>query len=320
MSALEVSFTPATYIFDFVQLISRPEMLEKIFIILDISYSKEKNVIGTITELPPNAILFGQVEHAATITQRDMLAAQLTLSNANAKTLRDCGFWCWVDEYLPCPCGNGPCKLRSATISKKRFYCCPLSKSKEERGCGFLKWFKEVNGELSTSTPSTTVTPTFATSTTIEDLEIKYKIELAVTQAKIEMLQSITEDLAKIKLKNPVREPTPGSTSHSRTPAPQSNRRRSATAVQSLEPAELVQSLISAFTAQGASHTSGSNDDTSDAVVHVLQEMVSSYEIDNTLFFKSLKFLGGSNEHTYRLMFIRLRLEQRVSFLEALMS
>ncbi|KAF6175946.1 hypothetical protein GIB67_003434, partial [Kingdonia uniflora] len=119
---------------------------------------------------------------------------------------------------------------------------------------------------------------------------------------------------------SPVREPTHGSTSHSRTPAPQSNRRRSAAVVQPLEPTELVQSLISAFTAQGASHTSGSNDDTSDAVVHVLQEMVSSYEIDNALFFKSLKFLGGSNEHTYRLMFIKLRPEQRVSFLEALMS
>ncbi|KAF6150771.1 hypothetical protein GIB67_020854, partial [Kingdonia uniflora] len=98
---------------------------------------------------------------------------------------------------------------------------------------------------------------------------------------------------------SPVREPTPGSTSRSRTPAPQSNQRRLAAAVQPLEPTELVQSQISAFTAQGASHTSGSNDDTSDAVVQVLQEMVSSYEIDNALFFKSLKFLGGSNEHTY---------------------
>ncbi|KAF6152028.1 hypothetical protein GIB67_010602 [Kingdonia uniflora] len=117
-----------------------------------------------------------------------------------------------------------------------------------------------------------------------------------------------------------VREPTPGSTSRSRTSTPQSSRRRSAAAVQPLEPTELVQSLISAFTAQGASHTSGSNDDTSDAVVQVLQEMVSSFEIDNKLFFKSLKFLGGSNEHTYRLMFLRLHPEQRVGFLEALMS
>ncbi|KAF6160196.1 hypothetical protein GIB67_016632 [Kingdonia uniflora] len=117
------------------------------------------------------------------------------------KTPRDCGFWCWMDEYLQCPCGYGPCKLRSATVSKKRFYCCPLSKSKHERGYGFFKWFEEVNGESSTSTPSTTATPTFATSTTIKDLEIKYKIELAVAQAKIEMLQSITKDLAKINIK-----------------------------------------------------------------------------------------------------------------------
>ncbi|KAF6166875.1 hypothetical protein GIB67_020309, partial [Kingdonia uniflora] len=80
-----------------------------------------------------------------------------------------------------------------------------------------------------------------------------------------------------------VREPTPGSTSRSRTPAPQSNRRRSAAAVQPLEPTELVQSLISAFTAQGASHTSGSNDDTSDAVVQILQEMVLSVQLINDL-------------------------------------
>ncbi|KAF6166272.1 hypothetical protein GIB67_008700 [Kingdonia uniflora] len=82
---------------------------------------------------------------------------------------------------------------------------------------------------------------------------------------------------------SPVRESTHGSTSRSRTPAPQSNWRKSAAVVQPLEPTELVQSLISVFTAQEASHTSGSNDDTSDAVVQVLQEMVSPYEIDNAL-------------------------------------
>ncbi|KAF6145794.1 hypothetical protein GIB67_016243 [Kingdonia uniflora] len=49
---------------------------------------------------------------------------------------------------------------------------------------------------------------------------------------------------------SPVREPTHGSTSRSRTPASQSNRRRSAAAVQPLEPTEVVKSLISAFIAQ----------------------------------------------------------------------
>ncbi|KAF6169138.1 hypothetical protein GIB67_038635 [Kingdonia uniflora] len=86
---------------------------------------------------------------------------------------------------------------------------------------------------------------------------------------------------------SPLREPTPGSTSRSRTPAPQSNRRRSVAAVQPLEPGELVQSLISAFTAQGESSTSStSNDDPSTKVANLLKDMVSSYEIDNTLFFK----------------------------------
>ncbi|KAF6165183.1 hypothetical protein GIB67_000767, partial [Kingdonia uniflora] len=52
-------------------------------------------------------------------------------------------------------------------------------------------------------------------------------------------------------------------------------------------------------------------DDHSSEVLRVLKDMVSSYEIDNTLFFKSLKFLGGSNEHIYRMMFLGLDPEQR---------
>ncbi|KAF6165286.1 hypothetical protein GIB67_042702 [Kingdonia uniflora] len=73
---------------------------------------------------------------------------------------------------------------------------------------------------------------------------------------------------------SPIREPTLGSTSHSRTPVPQSNWRRSAVAAQPLEPTELVQSLISAFTAQGASSTSyASNDDPSTEITNVLKDM-----------------------------------------------
>ncbi|KAF6163393.1 hypothetical protein GIB67_029242 [Kingdonia uniflora] len=122
----------------------------------------------------------------------------------------------------------------------------------------------------------------------------------------------------------PGREPTPGSTS--RTPMSQgggqtqSKRKKPATAVQPVESSELVQSLISALTAQGSSSTSQSSDDHSFEVLRVLKDMVSSYEIDNALFFKSLKFLGGSNEHIYRMMFLGLDLEQRVSFLEALLG
>ncbi|KAF6163690.1 hypothetical protein GIB67_036150 [Kingdonia uniflora] len=108
---------------------------------------------------------------------------------------------------------------------------------------------------------------------------------------------------------SPVREPTPGTTSRTQVGVrTQSKGKRSAAAVQPVEPTELVQSLISALTAQGSSSTSASNDDTSSEVLRVLKDMVSSYEIDNTLFFKSLKFFGGSNEHTYRLMFLGLDL------------
>ncbi|KAF6169363.1 hypothetical protein GIB67_016533, partial [Kingdonia uniflora] len=80
------------------------------------------------------------------------------------------------------------------------------------------------------------------------------------------------------------------------------------------------QSLLSAFTAQGASSTSTSNDDTTSKVLKILKDMVSSYEIDNALFFKSLKFLRGKDEHNYRLMFLGLEPEQRVGFLESLLS
>ncbi|KAF6162741.1 hypothetical protein GIB67_029010, partial [Kingdonia uniflora] len=59
---------------------------------------------------------------------------------------------------------------------------------------------------------------------------------------------------------------------------------------QPVEPTELVQYLISTLIGQGSSSTS-SNDNTSSKVMRVLKDMVSSYEIDNALFFKSLKFL-----------------------------
>ncbi|KAF6156442.1 hypothetical protein GIB67_001485 [Kingdonia uniflora] len=140
-----------------------------------------------VAELPPNALLFGQVEHTTAITQRDMLAVQLTLSNANATIVERFSLL----RYLGIV-GSGVGRMS---------ICLALVEMVHERGYGFLKWFEELNGESSTSTPSTTATPTFATSATIEDLEIKYKIELVVAQAKMEMLQSITEDLAKIKLK-----------------------------------------------------------------------------------------------------------------------
>ncbi|KAF6153993.1 hypothetical protein GIB67_037697 [Kingdonia uniflora] len=98
---------------------------------------------------------------------------------------------------------------------------------------------------------------------------------------------------------SPVREPTPSTTSRTQVGIrTQSKGKRSAAAVQPVEPSELVQSLISA--AQGSSSTSASNDNTSSEVLRVLKDMVNSYEIDKALFFKSLKFLGGSNEHTYR--------------------
>ncbi|KAF6154740.1 hypothetical protein GIB67_032352 [Kingdonia uniflora] len=123
---------------------------------------------------------------------------------------------------------------------------------------------------------------------------------------------------------SPGREPTLGSTS--RTPMSQvggqtqSKRKRPATTVQPVESSELVQSLISALTTQGSSSTSQSSDDHSSEVLRVLKDMVSSYEIDNALFFKSLKFLGGSNEHIYRMMFLGLDPEQRVGFLKALLG
>ncbi|KAF6154682.1 hypothetical protein GIB67_000566 [Kingdonia uniflora] len=97
---------------------------------------------------------------------------------------------------------------------------------------------------------------------------------------------------------SPVKGPTPCTTSRTQVDVrTQSKGKRSIAAVQPVEPTELVQSLIFTLTAQGSSSTSASNDDTSSEVQRVLKDMVSSYEIDNTLFFKSLKFLGGSNEH-----------------------
>ncbi|KAF6144387.1 hypothetical protein GIB67_024614 [Kingdonia uniflora] len=83
---------------------------------------------------------------------------------------------------------------------------------------------------------------------------------------------------------SPVREPTPSSTSRTlvsqvgvRT---QSKWKISATTVQPLEPMELVQSLIFAFTAQGESSTSASNDDTTSEVLKVLKDMKQSQKFE----------------------------------------
>ncbi|KAF6155052.1 hypothetical protein GIB67_035799 [Kingdonia uniflora] len=83
---------------------------------------------------------------------------------------------------------------------------------------------------------------------------------------------------------------------------------------------ELAQSLISAFIAQGASSTSASNDYSTSEVLKVLKDMVNSYEIDDALFFKGLKLLGGKYEHNYRVIFLGLEPERRLGFLEALLS
>ncbi|KAF6139104.1 hypothetical protein GIB67_010830 [Kingdonia uniflora] len=120
---------------------------------------------------------------------------------------------------------------------------------------------------------------------------------------------------------SPIWEPTPGTTSRTQVGVrTQSKRKRSTVAVQPIEPSKLVQSLIFVLTTQGSSSSSASNDGTSSEVLRVLKDMVSSYEIDNALFFKSLKFLEGSNEHTYKLMILGIDPEQCVGFFEALLS
>ncbi|KAF6148313.1 hypothetical protein GIB67_025532 [Kingdonia uniflora] len=150
-------------------------------------------------ELPPNAILFGADEREASIVLRDMIAAELALAhNAQNNTHRDCGFWCWLDEYMICPCGVGPCKLITASISKRRFYYCPQSKSKHEKGCGFFNWFDDVKDDDVSS--STCATP--STSTTFEELENKLKMDLLVSKTKTEMLESFLTEIGKLNLKD----------------------------------------------------------------------------------------------------------------------
>ncbi|KAF6148948.1 hypothetical protein GIB67_028785 [Kingdonia uniflora] len=114
---------------------------------------------------------------------------------------------------------------------------------------------------------------------------------------------------------SPVSQLTPGSTP--RTPVSQvgsakSKGKRSVAAVQLLEPIELVQSLISAFTAQEASSTF--------EVLKVLKDIVNSYEIDDALFSKGLKLLGGKDEHNYKVIFLGIEPERRFSFLKAILS
>ncbi|KAF6159540.1 hypothetical protein GIB67_032311 [Kingdonia uniflora] len=54
--------------------------------------------------------------------------------------------------------------------------------------------------------------------------------------------------------------------------------------------------------------------------VHKVENMVNSYEIDDALFFKSLKLLGGKDEHNYMVIFLGLEPEYLLGFLEAFLS
>ncbi|KAF6174371.1 hypothetical protein GIB67_027842 [Kingdonia uniflora] len=83
---------------------------------------------------------------------------------------------------------------------------------------------------------------------------------------------------------------------------------------------ELVQSLIFASTVQGASSTSASNDNTTSEILKVLQNMANSYELDEALFFKGLKLLGGKDEHNYKVIFLGLERVHHLGFLQALLS
>ncbi|KAF6146637.1 hypothetical protein GIB67_008923, partial [Kingdonia uniflora] len=44
--------------------------------------------------------------------------------------------------------------------------------------------------------------------------------------------------------------------------------------------------------------------------------MVNSYEIDDALFFKGLKLLGGKDEHNYRVIFLGIEPEHRLGKLQ----
>ncbi|KAF6160449.1 hypothetical protein GIB67_019218 [Kingdonia uniflora] len=87
-----------------------------------------------------------------------------------------------------------------------------------------------------------------------------------------------------------------------------------------LQHRDLLEKLFDDLSVRGASSTPASNDDTTSKVLMVLKDTVSSYEIDNTLFFKGLKLLRGKDEHNYMVMFLGIEPEQCVGFLEALLS
>ncbi|KAF6158663.1 hypothetical protein GIB67_040177 [Kingdonia uniflora] len=113
----------------------------------------------------PNRAANSRFQHSAATTSKifhEVLDAMMIFQKDMINMPRDYGFWCWLDEYMICPCGVGPCKLITASISKRRFYCCPQSKSKHEKGCGFFNWFDDVKDDDASSstyaTPSTSTT------------------------------------------------------------------------------------------------------------------------------------------------------------------
>ncbi|GJZ89288.1 leucine-rich repeat domain, L domain-like protein [Tanacetum coccineum] len=61
-----------------------------------------------------------------------------------------CNYFVWVDELIPCRCGQGLCHAISDIDRKGVFHQCPMD---GDRNCSFTKYVKKIPNNRSSSSP-----------------------------------------------------------------------------------------------------------------------------------------------------------------------
>ncbi|KAF6170469.1 hypothetical protein GIB67_027070 [Kingdonia uniflora] len=87
-----------------------------------------------------------------------------------------------------------------------------------------------------------------------------------------------------------------------RTPASRNGSAKGKRFASNVEPSSLINELIYAINSNGPGSSSNNNNNTMSEVMHILDNMLETNEIEESFYYLVLKMLGGANQSNYRIM------------------
>ncbi|KAF6158664.1 hypothetical protein GIB67_040178, partial [Kingdonia uniflora] len=116
---------------------------------------------------------------------------------------------------------------------------------------------------------------------------------------------------------SPTTQPSPTNTTP-RTPASRNGSAKGKRSAANVEPSSLINKLIYAISNNGLGSGSNNNNNTMSEVMHILDNMLETNEIDESFYYLVLKMLGGADQSNYRIIFLNLDERRRLGFLKML--